>query len=441
MTDDRRAYETTSPDTAIDLAAIQRRVSWRILPFLLLGYALAYLDRVNIGFAKFQLQADIGLSNAAYGLGAGIFFVGYVIFEVPSNLLLERIGARRTFARIMILWGATSAAMACVQDAWSFYALRFLLGVFESGFGPGIVFYLTCWYPRRALARVLAIILLAGPAGGALGGPLSTGIMEMLDGMWGLAGWQWLFIAEGLPCVVLGVITPFYLSDSPRQARWLTDRESAALETDIAAGRPSEAWADVLRSPKTYVLALGYACLISAMYGFSFWLPTLLRDMGVVQLTTIGFYAAVPYVLAILVMLLAAMSSDRSGDRRWHSAGLAAVAALMLGVSTALPGTNPFWFAAIAVSIALIWAAYSVFWALACEMLGSGRAAAGGIALINSIGLVGGGLSPAILGWIKEGTGSLTIGLLFLTGLLCAASLIIALFARTPKLTVSPRTS
>jgi MFS family permease len=329
----------------------------------------------------------------------------------------------------MILWGLTSAAMACVQDVWSFYALRFLLGIFEAGFGPGIVFYLTGWYSRRSMARVLAVILLAGPAGGVLGGPLSTGIMSTLNGAAGLSGWQWLFLAEGLPCVILGVLTPFVLADSPRQARWLDDRERDLLEADIAAGSSSETWANVLRSPRIYLLSLGYFCLISTIYGFSFWLPTLLQEMGIDRLNMIGLYSAIPYALAIVFMLLAAASSDRLGDRRWHSAGLAGLAAITLAVATTLPGTGMAWFAAITLTMALVWAAYSVFWAIPGEMLGSGRAAAGGIALINSIGLIGGFITPAMLGWIKQRTGSFDDGLLFITGLLCLASVTIAIVA------------
>lgn len=421
------------PERSDELAAIRRKVSWRLLPFLLMGYALAYLDRVNIGFAKLQLQADIGLSNAAYGVGAGIFFVGYVLFEIPSNLFLERIGARRTFSRIMILWGLTSAAMACVQDTWSFYALRFLLGVFEAGFGPGIVFYLTGWYSRRSLARVLAAILLAGPAGGVVGGPLSTGIMSAMDGTAGLSGWQWLFLVEGLPCVLLGIATPFVLADSPRQARWLNERERDLLEADIAAGRSVETWSGVLRSARIYWLSFGYFCLISTIYGFSFWLPTLLQEMGIERLSMIGLFAALPYALAIAFMLLAAVSSDRSGDRRWHSASLAGLAAITLGLATTLPNTGMAWLAAITVAMALIWAAYSIFWTIPCEMLGNGRAAAGGIALVNSIGLIGGFIIPAILGWIKQRTGAFDDGLLFLTALLCLASVTIAIFAPSAR--------
>ncbi|SPU51031.1 transporter [Bordetella trematum] len=279
------------------LKPLYDKITWRLLPFLLLCYVFAYLDRVNIGFAKLQMQADIGLSDAAYGLGAGIFFLGYVLFEVPSNLLLNRIGARRTISRIMVLWGLTSAAMLFARDEYTFYALRFLLGVFEAGFAPGMIFYLTYWYSQSRMAGVMAVVMLAGPIGGMFGGPVSTWIMSAFNGDHGLAGWQWMFLLEGLPCVLLGVIAFFTMTDRPEQAKWLNAEEKALLASDLnrrgeaAAAQPFRA---VLRNPTVYRLAATYFCLICGIYAVSFWLPTLLKLAGITDLRAIGWYSARP---------------------------------------------------------------------------------------------------------------------------------------------------
>ncbi|WP_420890669.1 MFS transporter [Cupriavidus gilardii] len=416
------------------LAPIYRKISLRVLPFLLLCYVFAYLDRVNIGFAKLQMQQDVGISDAVYGLGAGIFFLGYVMFEVPSNLLLARIGARKTISRIMVLWGATSACMLFVRDAHSFYALRFLLGVFEAGFAPGMIFYLTYWYGGARMARVMAIVMLAGPIGGMAGGPVSTWIMTALAGSHGLAGWQWMFLIEGLPCVLLGVIAYFYLDDTPAQARWLSDRERRLLAHDIGAARAGgghHSFATVLRDPRIYALAFGYFCLISGIYAVSFWLPTILKGAGVTSTMAIGMYSALPYVAAAVLMFLAARSSDRRQERRWHSATLAFVGAATLAIAAFTADNLTLSLISITVATAAMWAAYTVFWAIPSEYL-QGTAAAGGIALINSLGLLGGFVSPTLIGAVKDLTGSLEGGLLAMVGLLAAGGLAI-LLNRLPK--------
>ena len=233
------------------LGPLYRKITWRLLPFLLLCYVFAYLDRINIGFAKLQMQQDIGISDAVYGLGAGIFFLGYVMFEVPSNLLLARIGARRTISRIMVLWGLTSASMLFVQGEWSFYVLRFMLGVFEAGFAPGMIFYLTYWYSQSRMAGVMAVVMLAGPIGGIVGGPVSAWIMTAFSGAHGLDGWQWMFLLEGLPCVLIGIVAYRYLDDKPAQAKWLSAEEKALLAADLDArsGQQKHAFRQVLRDP------------------------------------------------------------------------------------------------------------------------------------------------------------------------------------------------
>lgn len=413
----------TRPD---ELAPIYRKINLRILPFLLLCYVFAYLDRVNIGFAKLQMQQDVGISDAIYGLGAGIFFLGYVMFEVPSNLLLARIGARKTISRIMVLWGATSACMLFVHDAHSFYILRFLLGVFEAGFAPGMIFYLTYWYGGARMARVMAFVMLAGPIGGMAGGPLSTWIMTALAGSHGLAGWQWMFLIEGLPCVLLGVIAFWYLDDTPAQARWLSERERKLLASDIGASQDGahHSFRTVLKDPRIYALAFGYFCLISGIYAVSFWLPTILKGAGVTSTLAIGMYSAVPYVAAAIFMFVFARSSDKRQERRWHSALLAFLGAGTLAAAALTPDNLTLSLLTITVATASMWAAYTVFWAMPSEYL-KGTAAAGGIALINSIGLLGGFVSPTLIGYVKNLTGSMEGGLLSMVVLLVAGGIAI----------------
>ena len=407
-------------------SAIYRKVSLRILPFLLTCYVLAYLDRVNIGFAKLQMQQAVGLSDAAYGLGAGIFFIGYVIFEVPSNLLLARIGARVTISRIMVLWGITSACMLFVRDAQSFYILRFLLGVFEAGFAPGMIYYLTRWYPADRMARVMAVVMLAGPIGGMAGGPLSTWIMTSMAGTLSMGGWQWMFLLEGLPCIFLGIMAYFYLDDSPEEAKWLTATERHRIVERLARegeGKHSS-FSTALRDPRVYVLAIGYFCLISGIYSVSFWLPTILQGAGVESTFEIGVYSALPYLLAAIFMVALSLSSDRLQERRWHSVLSAAASAIALAVAAFSIQNFIVVLISISLATALVWSAYTVFWALPPEYL-QGTAAAGGIALINSIGLLGGFVSPTLMGFVKEQTGSLTSGLFAVVAILCFGAIVL----------------
>lgn len=321
-------------------AGIYRKVSWRLLLFLLFCYVLAYLDRVNIGYAKLGMQPALGLSDAAYGLGAGIFFVGYVLFEVPSGLWQVRVGVRRTIGRTMLLWGLTSVATIFVRGEYSFYALRFLLGVFEAGFAPGMLFYLSCWFPRARRAQIMAVVPLAGPVSNVFGGPVSTAILSGLDGMAGLAGWQWMFIVEDVPSVLAGLAAFFWLTDTPQDAAWLTADERsilvAALERD--EGKATGSFAAAVRDPRTYGFAAVYFCLISGLYTVSFWLPTLLREAGVHNVVLVGWLSAVPYLAAVAAMLLNARWSDRSGERRWHVAVPAALGAAGLAVAASVTG-------------------------------------------------------------------------------------------------------
>ncbi|MER5392531.1 MFS transporter [Saccharopolyspora sp. NPDC002686] len=412
--------------TAAATDALYRRVSWRILPLLILCYTFAYLDRVNIGFAKLHMQSDIGISEAVYGLAAGIFFLGYVIFEVPSNLLLAKIGTRKTIFRIMVLWGLTSAAMMFVSDATSFYVLRFLLGVFEAGFAPGIIFYLTYWFPPARMAAAMGLLMLPGPIGSMLGGPISSWLITNFEGVAGLHGWQWMFLLEGLPCVVLGFIVWKTLADTPEQAKWLSAAEKDQLRRDIAVDQDKgqHSFRQVLRDPKVYLLAVGYFCLISGLYAVSFWLPTILKENGLTDTVTIGLYSAVPYAFAIVLMIVLGRRSDRTGERRLHSAVTALLSAVALAVAAFTASNFAVSLIAIVIATACMWASYTVFWAMPSQYL-KGTAAAGGIALINSIGLLGGFVSPTLIGFVKDATGSTVVGLLSMVALLLIGSLAI----------------
>ncbi|MHA3903344.1 MFS transporter [Castellaniella sp. WN] len=413
--------------------ALYRKLNWRLLPFLLLCYTFAYLDRVNIGFAKLQMQSDLGLSDAAYGLGAGIFFLGYVLFEIPSNLLLPRIGARKTIARILVLWGLTSAGMMFAHSETMFYVLRFLLGVFEAGFAPGMIFYLTYWYGQQRMAGVMAVVMLAGPIGGIFGSPLSTWLMTSMSGVHGLAGWQWMFLVEGLPCVLLGLLTLRVLADRPADAKWLTDGEKRMIAAELRTPDANQhSFGRVVRDPHVYQLAFTYFTMICGIYAVSFWLPSILKADGVTDTMQIGLYSMIPYIGAAIAMVVLGRRSDRRGERRLHSAVPALIGAAALAAATLYSGQLAVSLVCMTIATAMLWAAYTVFWAIPSQYL-KGDAAAGGIALINTIGLLGGFLSPTIIGWVRTATGSMQAGLLVMVALLIAGAAMLVL-ARTPTL-------
>jgi len=406
--------------------ALYARVTRRLVPFLFLCYVAAYLDRVNVGFAKLQMQADLALSDTVYGIGAGIFFLGYFLFEVPSNLLMARVGARRWIARIMISWGLVSAATMFASSPATFYLLRFLLGVAEAGFFPGVVLYLTYWYPARRRARIVALFMSGVAVAGVLGGPLSGWIMRAFAGTGGLHGWQWLFLLEGLPSIALGIWTLFYLDDGIRSARWLDGDEKARLETALAEdGAAHGHWPlrHVFGSGRVWLLAAIYFLFVMGLYGVSFWLPQLIRNSGVQDVFHIGLLTAIPYGVAAVVMVLAARHSDRSGERRWHTAlaGLAGAAGLMLSIAFA---DNAFAaMAALSLATAGILTTFPIFWSLPTAMLG-GMAAAAGIALINSVGNLAGFASPYLVGAIRDATASTAQGMSVLAASLLMGALL-----------------
>ena len=405
------------------------RVSKRLLPFLFLCYVVAYLDRVNVGFAKLQMQADLQLSDTVYGLGAGIFFVGYFLFEVPANLLMLRVGARRWIARIMASWGLVSAAMMFTTSPTGFYLMRFLLGVAEAGFFPGVILYLTYWYPAQRRARIVAIFMSGVAVAGVVGGPLSGWIMSQFAGQGGLGGWQWLFLLEGLPAVLLGVLTLAVLDDGIDDAGWLGDEEKALLKQELARdGEPRAQWAlrHVFGSSRVWILALVYFLLVMGLYGVGFWLPQLVRNTGVQDVLHIGLLTAIPYGLAAVVMVAAARHSDRSGERRWHVALSAFTGAVALLASIHYANNPALALAALSVATAGILSTFPVFWSIPTAMLG-GSAAAAGLAMINSLGNLAGFVSPYLVGAIKDATHSTANGMLLLAASLAAGGVLVLL--------------
>ncbi|WP_118183645.1 MFS transporter [Paraburkholderia phosphatilytica] len=390
-----------------------RRIGWRVIPFLFACYVLNFIDRVNVGFAKLQFLRDLHFDESVFGIATAFFLVAYAIFEVPSNLLLTRVGVGRTLRRIMVLWGACTALQMFMTSALQLYVLRFMLGAAEAGFFPGMILFMTYWFPDRIRARVNSILLLAVPIAGMLGGPLSGWIMSNLHGSLGLRGWQWLFVIEGLPALVLGVLAPLLLSDSPQHARWLTPQEKEtvqrALQADIDASaatlHASAPLRDVFRAPRVLVLAAVYFCIYIGLTAVTFWLPTILRDAGVANLSTIGWIAGLISLLTMAGNLAIAYSSDRFNDRRWHVAGCGIVAAVCLLGLYAASHSVAATVVLLAVAQMTAFTMPIVFWTIPVRML-SGRSAAVGIAFISMTGSIGGALSSWLIGSISARTGS-----------------------------------
>jgi D-galactonate transporter len=401
------------------------------MPFLVLLYLMAWLDRVNVGFAKLQMVKDLGFSEAVYGFGAGIFFFGYVLFEIPSNLYLQKIGARKTIARITILWGIASIGTMFVRTAASFYILRFLLGAFEAGLYPGVILYLTYWFPARRRAQMLGFFMTAIPVAGILSGVLSGWIMGSVGGA-RLANWQWLFLLEGVPSIIMGLLTLFILDDKPDQAQWLTEDEKRLVLADLElderqSGPRTHGFAEALKVPRVWLLTLIYFCLVSANPTLGFWGPTIISGLGVKNNVTIGLLSAVPYLVGVIGTLLVGRHSDRTLERRRHTALsclVAAIGLVLIGVFTNMPALA---FAALVVAVTGVLSAFAPFWQMPTVLL-AGSAAAGGIALINSIGNLSGWLGPFVVGWLKDVTGTTSAGLSVIAGLEVLATVLILLF-------------
>jgi ACS family tartrate transporter-like MFS transporter len=418
---------------ALESTRVTARVTRRLIPFLFLLYVVAFLDRVNVGFAALQMKADLGFGDAVYGLGAGIFFIGYFVFEVPSNLILERVGPRWWIARIMITWGAISSCMMFVRGEAAFHALRFLLGVAEAGFFPGIVLYLTYWFPAAERARAVALFMTATAMAGVIGGPVSGALLEM-DGIAGLAGWQWLFLLEGLPAVALGFVVLGYLTDRPEQAEWLAPEERSWLVARLAAERSAverdhgTSLRRALLDRRVWSLGLLYFALVLSIYGVSLWLPQIVAGLAEMSELEVGFVTAIPYLVASVGMVVVGGHSDRSGERRWHIAGPALAGAVGFAASAGLD-EPALALAALSLAALGIWSALGPFWTLPPAFL-AGSAAAGGIALINSVGNLGGFVGPYALGLLKQETGSFRAGLLMLALSLLA---VVVLALRLPR--------
>ncbi len=395
-------------------SAVYRKVTWRLLPFLMLCYAVAYLDRVNIGFARLQMLDDLAFSETTYGLGAGMFFIGYVLFEVPSNVILHRVGARIWIGRIMISWGLVSAAFMFVTSPTMFYALRFLLGIAEAGFYPGIILYLTYWFPSYRRARVVALFMTAIPVSGILGGPLSGWIMDTFAGRHGLAGWQWLFVIEAMPAIVLGIVTIWYLDDGIRSARWLNADEKRLLEDrlredSVGVVQDRSVWS-ILRERRIWHLSAIYFCAAMGQYGLTFWLPALMQAAGVKGALEIGLLTAIPYSAAVVAMILFGRSADRRRERRWHAATPFLIGAVGLSLTVQAGAHTALAVVCLSIAAIGILSAAPLFWGLPTAFLG-GAAAAAGIATINSIGNLGGFVSPYVVGWLRDATSSSATGM------------------------------
>ncbi|HSC09129.1 MAG TPA: MFS transporter [Steroidobacteraceae bacterium] len=413
------------------------KVTRRLIPFLLVLYIVAWLDRVNVGFAALQMNEDLRFSPAVYGLGAGLFFIGYALFEVPSNLVLARVGARRWIARIMVTWGLLSAGMMFVHSVTSFYVLRFLLGVAEAGFFPGIIYYLSTWYPAAQRARAVSWFMVAIPLTIVIGGPLAGYLLDM-NGIGGLRGWQWLFLIEGLPAVVLGVVVFFYLTDRPEEAHWLRPEERTWLSGAIASeqarahARHGLGLGRALLHPIVWILGFINFAFQSGSYGLTLWIPQIIKGLAGFTDFEVGMISAIPYFVAAVGMVLIGAHSDRTGERLVHIAGSLLVGAIGFTASAYLTSPVP---AMIALTIAAVGdlGGRGPFWALPGSFL-AGSASAGGIALINTFGALGGFVGPSLVGFVKNATGSFQGGLLLLASLLFTSAIVTFFLRRAATL-------
>ncbi|WP_250527719.1 MFS transporter [Caballeronia sp. GAWG2-1] len=426
-------YDSPSLPASIapdDADSIFRRVALRFMPLLFVGYVVAYLDRVNVGFAKLQMLNSLHLSEAVYGLGAGLFFVGYFFFEVPSNLLLHRIGARRWIARIMITWAALSMATAWVSTPMQFYAVRFLLGVAEAGFFPGMVLYLTYWFPSHRRGKMIALLMAGNPVSGLIGGPASGWIMHSMSGVGGFEGWQWLFIIEAVPSIVLGFVILKHLDDRVSDATWLSEPEKRVILDEIAADTATQTHGSVravFTSARVYLMCLILFGIVMGSYAIGFWQPTILRSTGIEDAFIIGLLTMIPYSVALIAVILTGKHADRTRERRWHVALPALIAGAGFVLCALFGASSAISVAGLTLATAGVITALPMFWALPTAFLG-GTGAAAGIALINCTGNLAGFVSPAVIGWLKSITHSLSSGLFVVAASLALSALLIFVF-------------
>jgi MFS family permease len=414
---------------------LYRKISLRIIPFLFVCYVISFLDRINIGFAQLQMKTDLGFSDAMYGIGAAVFYIGYVLFEVPSNLLLEKIGARKTFVRIMLLWGMASAGMMLVATPIHFYSLRFLLGVFEAGFFPGIVLYLTYWFPPARRAAVLAIFFAGVAVAGVLGGLVSGWIMQGMGGVLGMYGWQWMFLLEGSPAIILAGIAYFYLDDKPQNATWLNESEKQRIAANVEIDNADSSrlvtptMLSLLTNLRVYLFAFVYFSLTCASLTLSFWMPAMIRDFGVTDVVEISLYSVIPNALAIIGIIAISRRSDRKNERVGHFVCCALGGAAALLLLTTHPANFVLTMGLLSVATTLIFSALPIFWAIPTSYL-SKNMAASGVALISSVGITSGIVSPYVIGQIKMATGSMDLAIYLLSGLLVGSSVVLVRVTR-----------
>ncbi|MEZ0606769.1 MFS transporter [Paraburkholderia sp. IW21] len=425
---------TSLADPASFESKTYAKVGRRLIPFLMLCYLGAYLDRVNVGFAKLQMLNDLRFSETVYGFGAGIFFLGYFLFEVPSNLMLHKVGARNWLARIMLTWAVISACFVFVKSPTTFYVLRFLLGVAEAGFAPGVILYLTYWFPSARRAKALSLFFMAIPLAGIVGGPLSGYILHAFQGVHGLAGWKWLFILEALPSLLLGVAILLYLDNGIAAARWLTDQEKALLARNVANDNAHKIahvsiWS-FIGDRRLWLMAGIYFCVVLGQYGLTFWLPTIIRKSGVADPLWVGVFTAIPYLCAIIALPLVGVSADHHRERRLHLAIPMLVSAAGFAALPMLGGVGAS-LVCVSVAAAGILASSSQFWSLPTALLG-GMSAAAGIAAVNCFANLAGFFSPAIVGWLNDLTGKSTAGLIFISvAIVIGAGLVFLVPAKT----------
>ncbi|TPU09185.1 MFS transporter [Acinetobacter baumannii] len=420
-------------DTTVRKSAY-RKIAFRLMPFLMLCYFCAYLDRVNVGFAKLQMMSDLQFSEAVYGLGAGIFFIGYFLCEVPSNIVLHKVGARRWIARIMITWGILSGCFAFVQTEWQFYTLRFLLGVAEAGLAPGLLLYLTYWFPSYRRARMTVLWFIAIPISGMIGGPLSGLIMDRMSGVHGWFGWQWMFVIEAIPTVLVGLLVLAVLKDSVQDANWLTQDEKNLVKQELAQDNQHKeghgSVKEFIADKRLWLLAGIYFCVVMGQYAITFWLPTLIRNSGISDNWHIGLLTSLPYMCAIVVMILAGRSGDHFQERRWHLIIPMCAGALALTFATLFASNLTLSLICLCLAASGVLTASSLFWMLPTNFLG-GVSAAAGIAAVNSFANLAGFCSPYLIGWITTNTGSNAIGMFLITAVLIfGASLVLRVPAK-----------
>jgi len=396
------------------IGKLHRKIVW----YCFFLFMINYLDRVNVGFAALTMNADLGLSAKVYGLGAGIFFLGYIAFEIPSNMILHKVGPRIWIARIMVTWGIVGCAMAAIQGPWSFYALRFLLGLAEAGFAPGVLLYMTYWFPKKERGKAVAGFMLATVLSSVVGAPLSGYLLSSTHGWHGLSGWQWMFILEGVPAIIMGVVTLFYLVDRPEQGKWLDHDERHWLTSTLAAEQAHNAphaqheFREIFRDKRMWILTLIYMFNAVAIYGVVLWLPQIVKSLGGLNNFQTGIVSAIPFLCAAVGLVLVARSSDRSGERKMHTACAGLCGGVFLAASALAP-SPVIGLILLCIAAMGLWATLGVFWTLPTQFL-TGAAAAGGIAMINGFAQIGGFIGPYLVGWIRETTQSFSIALLLL---------------------------